>query len=484
MTIHVDWLTGSNDPPADGSQLLPFKTITKALEQVVSGDTIQVAGGVGRTHIYIDPAVGVGETFPLTKGVDDITIQGTRVPPPKLLLVGEDLEGLLNPPDQQAILLDGVSGWSISNISLDATGFDKVDGVPLADPIQGLNGVHIRDLPDGGTVSIEDCTITEFFKGIIAEDTQGHTPTIARTIDIVDTTVEKCGPRHVPTIPGDETDVGHAAIRLLEAQGETIHLNISDSHLLDNHDALEPGTVNLMLLDTTLKDNENGLEYASLTGGIAHVGGCRFENNAAFDNAVPGPGGVDGPTAGIAVRFCPGLVLIVRGTTFRGNQIGVSIKGEEEVYNNTFDFGSGFGLGNFSAPFAYTERGDNTFITKIDDPWPAELSFAPSHCGLFTAADSQVLAVGNTWKFSSVQGDDCGPGCSGCCNQGADSNGEFPDLPGTTVVLPNVNYDDVEEFPPNRGAMQVPWNYSTGPPFLLPGGAPSGFTSILLEPLP
>ena len=380
--------------------------------------------------------------------------------------------------EKYAIGVTAKLGCTIKGIAIDATNFDKT-----ADPMQpvlGLHGVLLKDLPAGSVTHLEDIVITDTFNGVFAYDDGAASG--QRTVVIRDCDVFDCG----PTPLGFQQ--GHAGIRLLEADEAHIDLYVLDCHFENNHDALEPGLATLYLQDSSFVRNENGLEYADTIGGPAIVDGCVFQLNQRFDwpteNAFT-------PTGAIVARYNGnGFDLTVRATEFDQNQIGVSLKGGG---TGNIDFGTSLSTGppylTVELVLPYTTiwlptEGGNTFTTDITSPWHPgiEPDYTVSYCGLLSVLDTDVFAVGNTWKYDA-SGD---PAVTGGAdhNQGVGTNGTIP-TGSSFEISPGENFDEnpplTPDPPGNQGPLaQIPnpfhrawagygsqdqqdWNFSTGP---------------------
>ena len=438
-----------------------------------------MAGGSGRIYAHPD------ETFPLNIPYDDITILGTRARHPVIDPLGAET---LDP--EAVILIDGRSGCRLErlwiragNYNLDGTGTNEEDG---------LHGVLVRDLPSGGSLSIDDCEIHDLWNGVFFSDDLTFTPTSMRLVNITDTKVTKCG----PWIQTASFDRGHAGIRLLEAKSSWIDLRIDSCVLNDNHDALEPGEARLLLTDTDFNMNENGLEYAVTPGGTAYVIGCSFTLHERFD---PDFGGVSASTAAVSTRYEAGYDLTVRNSDFEDNQFAVFLKGGVAGDTGTIDLGSTnepliMNVDNYySPPLVYPAKGGNVFTMDTQAPWYPNEDYRVSYCALFNGLDTAVLAVGNTWTYADISN------CSVAdCNQGANTSGQFPDDPLSSMTIDfGTNFDLGTLLPPHRplstappSAPNVPWNFGTGteidytqmPPVSTGAAFPSGNPTILLEP--
>ena len=474
----MDWARGKDTN--QGTAASPWKTITHALAQVTGpGCTIEVVGGAGRVH---DTTF---ETFPLTIVHDDTTIRGDdQFTSPEINLIGadvDDLGTLVNTPQHAAFYLDGVGGCVIQNLRIDGSSYPKETHYMAGDADSGVAGISIFNWKEGTSLGIIGCVVDDTSNGIIFHDDMTWVPGDRRVVTINNTDVYRCGPWQNPTVEGD---VGHAGVRLIEAESEHIDLHVSNCEFHDNHDALEPEAARLMLKSTLFMGNENGLEYADTPGGMVYVLGCTFEHNETFD---PNDGGVAGPTGAIVCRYTsPGYDLTVRDTDFIDNQLGISLKAAPGMTGEV-DLGDGIGgLEDhvFTPPVLIRPAGNNTFDTDTTCPWPAVDSYRVSYCGLFSKLSITVQAVGNTWTYhdtsnpgpAECQGvsDEC-PGTPGDCNQGVDSSGQVsqPD----SVFGPDSNYSSSIDFPFHRaldsyGAqlqVHTPWNFATGPEFLITG---------------
>ena len=441
-----------------------------------------MAGGSGRIYAHPD------ETFPLDIPFDDITIMGTRARHPVIDPLGAE------PLDPEAVvLIDGRSGCRLERLWIRAGGYDlALTGSNEAD---GLHGVLVRDLPSGGSLSIDDCEIHDLWNGVFFSDDLTFTPSSMRLVTITDTKVTKCG----PWIQTASIDRGHAGIRLLEAKSSWIDLRIDSCAFNDNHDALEPGEARLLLTDTEFNQNENGLEYAVTPGGPAYVIGCTFFRNERFDPLL---GGASVPTAAISTRYAAGYDLTVRDTEFDKNQFAVFLKGGVAGVTATIDLGTTnepliMNVDNsYNPPLIYPPKGGNVFVTDTTAPWHEDEDFRVSYCALFNGLDTMVFAVGNTWTYADSSN------CSVAeCNQGANTSGQFPDDPlGSTTIDFGTNFDLGTVLPPHRplhvdplpdpADPNVPWNFSAGteidftqdPPQGTGAAFPSGNPTILLEP--
>lgn len=445
-TLYVDVASGTDCSGSGcGTSTNPYKTITYALSQVSSSNTtIQVAGGTGAIYKYLSG--GGGETFPLTCNFDDIRIVGTRVPKPTIDLVGYEIKW--SGPIKAALLVNGQTGWTIENITIDASGYTKF----ISGQSNDVHGIRVRDLPSGGAISIKDVTILDPYNGVHVEDT-GSAPLNSRTMSLIDTLIDGCGP-----VDGYVNDKGHAGVRLLEAHtwasgSHKFTLNLTRCTLTNNHDALEPGSAVTTIDECMFESNENGAEIA---GGVEQanieIAGSCFRLNAAFD---PNEGGASAVTGGIPVRGSTVKKLRIRTTDFDRNQIGISLGDATAVDIDSFDFGKSFNP---------SDRGRNTFTTDTQNPWYQNQDHNVSYCGLFNNSDLVAYAVGNTWTYVALS-----PPQTPNPNQDCDTQGQYP-AGSTLYVTPGTNFITSTLKPAHRplygqNLPHTPWNFSTGPTF-------------------
>lgn len=442
-TLYVDVATGVDCSGSGcGTSTNPYKTITYALSQVSSSNTtIQVAGGTGAIYKYLSG--GGGETFPLTCNFDDIRILGTRVPKPTIDL--DDYENQWPGQFKAGFVVNGRTGWTIENLTIDARNYSKFSSGQNNE----VQGIRVRNLPAGGSITIEDVTILDPFNGIYVDDT-GSAPSSSRTMNLIDTTIDDCGP-----VNAHGLDKGHAGVRLLEAHtwasgSHKFTLNLTRCTLTNNHDALEPGSSVTTIDECMFEANENGAEIA---GGVEQanieISGSCFRSNAAFD---PNLGGASAVTGGIPVRDATVKKLRVRTTDFDRNQIGISLVDATAVDSDSFDFGKSF---------SPSDRGRNTFTTDTTNPWYQNQDHNVSYCGLFNNSDLVAYAVGNTWTYVALS-----PPQTPNPNQGCDSQGKFP-AGSTLYVAPGTNFITSTSKPAHRplygqSLPHTPWNFSTG----------------------